>query len=304
MKIDSLTSRSRILSATFAALVAASLLAVGGRLRADENLFGYAYGAETLPKGKWEVYSWNTARFDKGKGTYTAWDFKQEIEYGLTDRLQLSFYVNERFHDIGGGSVESEEGGESDVRLNRFAYEGNQLSLKYMALSPFKDPIGLAFYIEPGYSLVDKISGEKITEWELETKIIVQKNFFDDQLITTLNLTGEFEWERARPSHGEEFNGEMIAEITGGISYRIAPKWYVGVEGRYHTEFPNMDVNKQEHWAIFAGPVVHYGTERWWATLTWLPQITGWPNDPERSNNLHFEEHERNEIRLKVGYNF
>jgi opacity protein-like surface antigen len=287
---------------------AAAVLSLAGTASADENIFGYAYGAETLPKGKWEIYSWNTARLDKGKGHYNAFDFKQEIEFGVTDRFQMSLYFNERYHDFSPDALEEEgeegEELESSKGLHRFAYEGNQLSFKYAVLSPFKDPVGLAFYIEPGYSLVHKVTGEKVTELELEAKIILQKNFFEDQLITTLNLTAEFEWERARPANGEEYNGEMIWEVTGGISYRVARNWYVGVEGRYHTEFPNMDVNNQEHWAIFIGPNIHYGAERWWATLTWLPQVAGWPNDDERSSSLHFGEHERNEIRLKVGYNF
>ena len=273
-------------------------------VRADENIFGYAYGSETLPKGKWEAYNWATGRFSKGKGSYTAFDFKQEIEYGITDRFQMSVYFNERYHDFSGGAVEGEGESGSAARLHRFAYEGNQLAFKYNILSPFKDALGLALYVEPGYSLIEKISGEKILEWELETKLIFQKNFLEDQIVTALNLTAEFEWERARPANGESFGGEMIWEVTGGISYRVARNWYVGVEARYHTEFPNMDVSKQEHWAVFAGPTIHYGAERWWATLTWLPQLTGWPIDSERSRNLHFDEHERNEIRLKVGYNF
>jgi hypothetical protein len=33
--------------------------------QADENLFGYARGAETLPEGSWEVYGVLTNRTDK-----------------------------------------------------------------------------------------------------------------------------------------------------------------------------------------------------------------------------------------------
>ena len=279
------------------ALAAVSLSTV----RADENFFGYSYGAETLPKGKWEVYSWTTARLDKGPGDYAAFDFKQELEYGITDRFQISLYVNERYHGYSDGAIE--EDGEAK-RLHRFAYNGNQLAFKYNLLSPFKDGIGLAFYVEPGYSLVTGGAGEAVLEWELETKVILQKNFLEDQLITTLNITSEFAWERPRPSGGEKYEGELVLEATGGVAYRVAPKWFVGVEARYQTAFPNMDIHKQESWGFFAGPAVHYGGERWWATLTWLPQITGDAPASARSSRLDLEHHERQEIRLKVGYNF
>lgn len=283
------------------ALAATAALALPA-VHADENFFGYTYAAETLPKGKFEAYSWTTARLGKGLGNYAGFDFKQELEYGITDRLQVSLYFNERYHSYAGGSIEDDDG--AAKRLHRFAYDGNQLAFKYNVLSPYKDAVGLAFYVEPGYSLIEKGPGDKVLEWELETKVILQKNFFDDQLITALNLTTEFAWGRPRPAGGESFDGEMVWEATGGACYRVAPKWFVGVEARYETAFPNMDLNSQESWAFFAGPAVHYGGARWWATLTWLPQITGDAPGSARSSQLDLEHHDRQEIRLKVGYNF
>jgi hypothetical protein len=35
-----------------------------------------------------------------------------------------------------------------------------------------------------------------------------------------------------------------------------------------------------------------------------MPQIKGGPTDAERSDRLHLEERERNEVRLKAGINF
>jgi len=281
------------------AILCVAALAFTVAARADENIFGYTTGAEVLPSGKWETFGWFTGRFDKGTGHYTGLDFKQEIGVGLADRFQLSFYVNERYHNFSGNAIEGEGEGRS-----RFAFEGNQISLKYMLLSPFKEPFGLAFYLEPGYSLSQKITGERILEWDLQAKVIAQKNFLDDQLITSVNFATELKWGRRRPSRGEDFDSEMVWEATGGVAYRVVPNWFLGIEARYQTAFPNMNINNQDHWAIFVGPTIHYGSERWWATLTWLPQVTGWPNDPERSNNLHFGKHERYEVRLKVGYNF
>ena len=60
---------------------------------ADENLFGYLKGAETLPKGTLELDQTLTYRSDKGVGTYHAWDSKTEIEYGVTDKFTLSGYL-------------------------------------------------------------------------------------------------------------------------------------------------------------------------------------------------------------------
>ena len=55
--------------------------------------------------------------------------------------------------------------------------------------------------------------------------------------------------------------------------------------------------------AAFVGPSLHYGAERWWATLTVMPQIAGWP-DSRGIGGLTLDDHERLEVRLKLGYNF
>jgi Family of unknown function (DUF6662) len=274
---------------------------------ADENFFGYSYGSETLPKGKWELYNWLTWRTSKGAGDYDALDLKQEIEYGITDRFQASLYLNERYHAIEDSAPleENDEGEEEPEFGNRdeFAFQGVQLAFKYNVLSPYEDPLGLALYLEPGYSRIDKISGEHEDEWELEAKLILQKNFLDDQLIAVLNISPEMEWEKGRGEH--ETETELPLEFTGGLIYRLAPKWYAGVEARYHSEYPNFpDEITREHWAMFVGPVIHYGAERWWFTLTALPQVYGKPQEEERSHTLHLAEHERFELRLKTGINF
>lgn len=267
---------------------------------ADENLFGYTYGAETLPRGGKELYQWITYRADKGQGTYRAFDFNTEFEYGFTDRLQGSFYLNAAKYKIAGAAPLDSSGNPEYPDTDATRFKGVQAALKYNVLSPYKDGIGLAFYIEPGYSRVHKVNARPEENYSLELKAILQKNFFDDQLVWALNLSSEPEWRHWKDIDASE--KELELEATSGLSYRVAPKWFVGVDTRYHSEYP--DFSKREHWAFFAGPTLHYGDKRWWWTLTWLPQIEGAPIDPARSHSLHLDEHEKNEYRLKVGYNF
>lgn len=280
-------------------LPAALALALAPMLaHADENYFGYSYGAETLPKGKNEAYLWLTHREGKGEGHYDAQDVQLEFEHGWSDRFQTSFYLTGRAHDISGGAVENEETGEAIVRKRSLDFDGAKVSFKWNLRSPFKDGYGLALYLEPEYGSIHKVTGERIREVGLEAKAIVQKNFLDDQLVAVYNLTLEPEWEREEG----EWEKELAVENTAGLSYRFAPNWYAGVETRVHMEYP--DYGAREHWAWFAGPTLHYGGKRFWATLTWLPQIKGGPIDPDRSHRLHLEEHEEQETRLKIGVNF
>jgi hypothetical protein len=97
---------------------------------------------------------------------------------------------------------------------------------------------------------------------------------------------------------------EVELKAGTGVSYRFAPNWYASLEALYETEFET-DVG-QERWSVFAGPSLHYGGQRWWATLTWLPQLRGGGEQyaGQADTNLHLIEKTRQEARLKLGFNF
>jgi hypothetical protein len=274
--------------------------------RADENLFGYSYGTETLPKGGVELYSWTTWRTDKGEGTYDALDLRQEIEYGVTDHFQASLYLSQRYHYIHNSQpIEIEDGVEEREYPNRneFAFDGVQTEFKYSFLSPYVDPLGFALYAEPGWSRISKESGKHEDALSLEVKALFQKNFLEDNLIAVLNVSPEYEWARGKGI--DHWENELELEVTGGLTYRLASRWYGGVETRYTSEYPNFpDESHREFWGMFVGPVVHYATQRWWATVTALPQVYGEPHDGDRSHTLHLDDLEAFELRIKLGFNF
>ncbi len=285
----------------FKSLIAIGLLLTfSNQSKADENLFGYVYGSETLPKGANEAYVWITHREDKGVGFYNAQDVQFEWEHGWSDRFQTSVYLTGRAHHIV-DAAPVDMGMPEYPNLDRnLDFDGVKASFKWNILSPYKDKIGLAFYVEPSYSTIFKVTGERMSQLDVEFKLIAQKNFLDDQLVTAVNLTVEPEWRRFKGS--DELQREAEIELTAGASYRVAPKWFVGLESRLHTEHP--DFGAREHWGLFLGPTVHYGGEKYWATFTWLPQLKGGPIDPLRDDSLHLLEHEKNEYRVKLGYNF
>jgi hypothetical protein len=68
--------------------------------RADEQLWGFVRGAETLPKDQWEVCRFSTLRTGKQSGTCYGFDFDTEVEHGFADRLQASVSaVNHYFYN-------------------------------------------------------------------------------------------------------------------------------------------------------------------------------------------------------------
>jgi len=268
--------------------------------QADERYFGYVYSAEPMPKGETETEFWITDRRGKDEGHYDAQDYRIELEHGFTDRLTVAGYANFQSHNVHGMA------GEEDIDRD-FAFKGLSAEFKYNVLSPYKDGFGLTLYAEPGWSKIHSGSGERGTEYELELKLLLQKNFLDDRLIWGTNLVFEPEWEKEVEIEdgGErevEWEKELKLEVTTGLSYRIAPGWFAGVEGRYSSVYPDWtDGLDREAYAISAGPTVHYAGKKWWATLSYLPQLFGSPS-PNGSRSL--DEFEKREVRLLVGYNF
>lgn len=287
--------------------LALALLALSAH--ADENLFGYIRGSEVLPKGAGEFYQWFTQRSDKGQGTYRAIDTKTEIEYGVTDRFQVSAELNGLSLKTSGLIINGYLPEEKKVGLRLQSVE---LAMKYNFLSPAKDDFGLSSYTSFEYGVLDVHSGQKKTEYELETQLIGQKYFLEGQLVWVGNIGVRAAYEKRKaianlPSDIEwptDPEMEISTKIGTGLSYRFMPNWYLGAELLHETEFET-EVG-QERWSLFGGPTLHYGGDKWWASLTYFKQLSGGGEkyDSQTDTSLHLIEKTKNEVRLKVGYNF
>jgi len=238
-----------------------------------------------------------------------------EVEYGLTDNFQIAVYANYMYADESANSVRGKTEGieipyyhDPNQPYKEARFDGFSIEAMYRILSPYIDPIGLSFYIEPEFGYYE--SG-------LELRIIAQKNFLDDQLVLAGNFWVEYSQEQGSnlvvpgsddiPDGG--FSKVTFAELDLGASYRFAPKWYLGLEFRNHNEYQGYSLSSsaQDHSAIFLGPNIHYAAEHWFFTFSVLRQLTvfTYTNDQqaETSGNLLYgDEHTTwDGLRLKVG---
>jgi hypothetical protein len=290
-------------------LVVGALLATTLSAQADENLFGTLKGAETLPEGAVGFIQHFNQRSDKGQGSYNALDSKTELEYGISNRLTGAVYLLGQSIQTSGLQIDGYLPKDESYGLRASGVEG---SLKYNFLSPAKDDFGLAGYLSTGYSWLDPHSGQKKDKFTIETKLLAQKYFLDGQLVwlgnlgmeasmaqrqPIANLPDDFDW----PTHPEM---EIGFSAGTGLSYRFAPNWFVSGEIMYEAEHET-EVGR-ERWSIFAGPSIHYGGKKWWATLSWMPQIRGGGETyaGQTDMNLHLVEKTKQEVRFKVGFNF
>ena len=249
----------------------------------NERLFNYTYEPETMPAGAAEFEQWVTLRSQRnktvGQDNYNRWELREELEYGVTDNYTISLYLNfmsESFRDPVSGTDHKS-----------FAFTGVSLENKYLVLNPAEHAVGLSLYLEPTFG------GDAA---ELEEKIILGQRH--GKWKWALNLTHATEW--ADNFHATE--GEI--EVSFGLARQMNKRWAVGLELRDHNEMPGY--KKWENTVLYFGPVVNYRTERWWTTLTVMPQIYGhnFGPDPDGNSHLELEGHERVNVRFIVGFEF
>ena len=294
-------------------------------VHADENLFGYVKGSETLPATASEAYFWLTHRFDKGQGEYGAYDSQIEYEYGVTSRFTASAALLGQSIDTSGLVIDGYLPGAESYG---FKLSGIELKGKYNFLSAAMDPVGLSAEFELVQAWLDPHSGKDKDTTSFDVSFQLQKFFLDDQLVAVANAGLEGTYAKREPLDGATQSSadlamqgltdvpgasfewpaepEMEIEFTlgAGLSYRFAPNWSIAAETQYQTEFET-EVG-QERWSWFAGPTLHYGGEKWWATLTWFEQLRGGREQyiNQADDSLHLIEKTEHEVRLKLGYNF
>jgi hypothetical protein len=256
-------------------VLAAVLAAPAARARADERVFTYSYEPKVLPKDALEFEQWATLRAGKEDGVFSRWDLRTEFEYGLLDQLTTALYLN----------FESLHIDRDEEQVDEFEFKGLSSEWKWKFLDPTADPIGVLGYFEATTNFEDV---------ELEEKLVLGKNF--DRVVLAFNAICEQEWE----FENEETETELAVEFTAGVAFRFTDRFAVGVEAREVNVFPDME--NLEHAAVFLGPTLHYNTNRWWATLTFLPQVAGLRGDTE--DGLNLDEFERMEVRLIFGIHF
>ena len=240
---------------------------------ADERHFTYSYEADVLPQDGLEFEQWITSRSGRDGGRYGRWEFREELEYGITDALTTALYLN--FLDT---TFSPDDPSQEETK--DFEFNGISSEWKYLISNPELNPVGFLVYGEATYDS---------DFFTLEEKLVLSSNL-SENLIAELNVSFEQEWEYE--GSDTEKVGEF--EVTGGLAYKLSPHWSAGVEIRNIREFDSFDFDHELENAWYAGPNLHYGTANWWATLTVMPQI-----GVEGSRDL--EDQEKVHVRLIVG---
>ena len=264
------------------ALFTLVLLLLGAwRLSADERKFTYSYEAKTLPQGSWEFEQWATLRAEREEGDFHVLLFREEIEYGITDLLTTSIYLN--------WSWVENDGVPGLPDGYNVEFRGMSSEWKFKLSDPTADAVGVLLYGELALGS---------DELELEGKLVFSKAV--GPLVFAYNFIYELEWEETERVEGttleSHWDPSHAIQNTFGVSAELSTSFALGLEAFHLAQFGS-SLEDKEYSVFFAGPNIHVATSLGWATLTFLRQFA-----PD--GDLELERREKYEVRLVVGVNF
>jgi len=229
-------------------------------VEAGARRFTYVYEATTAAPGSLESENWVTWKTSpEEERDFNSLDFRHELEFGLTDHLQMGIYLADWGYREDPGANE-----------HGFSYQSSAIELIYNLSNPTTDLLGTALYQE--------VRGGP-EELELESKVILQKNI--GRIVLGYNATIEAVWEGDRL---EEKGGEFSQ--TFGVSYEASSAFLLGAELLHEIDLP--DWSEAEDSVVYGGPNLSYRHGNWWATVTPLVQLTDIASEVDFQTRLIF----------------
>lgn len=178
-------------------VVVAFIFATGAQGHAAQKSFVWTEEYSTLGAGEAELEYWNTA-VTKDIQTRSAsdWNQKIELEYGITDRLNVALY----------------QVFEQEADSNSLTYAGYNVELKYRIAEQNKLPVDILLYVEHEVSTIE--GGVN------EGKVILAKE------IGKFNIAYNQIYEKVNSEHQGDHG------YAAGIGYEVVPWLRAGFESK------------------------------------------------------------------------
>jgi hypothetical protein len=249
-------------------------------INAQDRYFARTYNSNVLPKGSFDIEAWHTSRFGHEGQYFHAQDQRLEFEVGLGGNVQTAFYFNHYQKSIS----------DSQNEIVHTSQVGFSNEWKWKVSKP-ASRMGIALYGEWG------VKGDEI---ELETKLILDRNFGKNLL--AFNAVYELEMEAEREGGATELElEETPVEFDLAYMRNLSTSFGLGAEVVNHNDIVKGSWNNS---VLYAGPTINYRGDRWFVIAGYLPQLVNLRKTATSPGNKVLDAHERAEARILVGFSF
>ncbi len=221
-------------------LLSGLLFAVSApNLMADRRRFVWSYHPVTLAEDDSELEFYQTTKLDD----VNSWEYRIEVEHGLTPRWDLSIY-----------QIFSQQDGEP------FLWDAVQLRTRYRLSEPGRIPLDPVLYLE--YRRKLNFSQQN----KAEAKLLLGTDI--NQFTIALNPVYEFFWAPGDPVHEIGFD----AGLTWEVNFKVS----IGIESSSRIEFVK---NTNSSTNSYIGPTISLASGPIWYTFGYAVGITDQSND-------------------------
>jgi hypothetical protein len=242
-----------------------TILMLVGAARAEDQPFLTLDATDIEPQfGREFEQDFNWA-IDRPSSTGLA--MRSEIEYGLRDNLQIAGAADYGWDRAAPGT---------DAKIRFSAVSGE---LIYRPLNVYFDPLGLAVLVSPGV-------GPNL--FEVETKLMAQKNFINDRLRVVVNVAWTGARQRKLDAEMNRWENESTLSLGAGLSYNITWAWSAGIEFDNERDFAGFDGRGSPDSSVYyAGPTFQFVDHPFTMSVGFQAQLPCASGPGDISGSLH-----------------
>ena len=256
-------------------------------------IFGFTEGSSIGLQGEKEFSSETVAALGKGDGRFFATQTKLEFEHTPSQFVQIEFGALANSHDI-----ENVTG--LDDR-HAVSFGGLFGELRYLLVERgASSPIAVTLSAEPVWRRIDETSGERVTNFEFETRVHADTELVANRVFLGFNAI--YEPETTRTSEGA-WQKESTLGISAAIAFRPIPPLLVGAEIWYLRHYDGIAFNSFTGDAVYLGPTLYLQlTRKAFVTAAWNVQVAG--REAGQAGALDLADFSRHRAKLKLAVEF
>ena len=256
-------------------------------------IFGFTEGTSVGDPGEKEFSAETFVNFGKADGHYTASSTRLEFEYTPAERVQFEVGPLVSTHDISGVSGMDDR--------HSLAFQGLFGELRYLVLEhSATSPVAVTLSVEPVWRRIDETTGDRVTNFELETKLSADTELVADRLFLGFNAIYEPEMTRTPDT---AWANESQMGLSTAVAVRPIAPLLIGAEVEYFRHYSGIAFNSFTGDAVYLGPTFYLKlSPKTFMTAAWSTQIGGHAVD--EIGGLNLADFSRNRAKLKFAFEF
>jgi hypothetical protein len=256
-------------------------------------IFGFTEGSSIGLQGEKEFSAEAVAALGKRDGRFFATQTKLEFEHTPTQFVQIEFGAIVASHDI-----ENVTG--LDDR-HAVSFSGVFGEFRYLLIERgATSAIAVTLSAEPVWRRIDETSGERVTNFEFETRVHADAELVADRVFLGFNALYEPETTRTGDRAWEK---ESTLGVSSAIALRPVPALLIGAELWYLRHYDGIAFNSFTGDAVYLGPTLYLQLSRKaFVTAAWNVQVAG--REAGQAGALDLADFSRHRAKLKLAVEF